>query len=485
MRRDRTSWDDEKTYTLKDYLPDDRVGALLGVETSPNHFLCDFDYDWGPGTAIAQALMPASGFTYGHGAKRLSHRLYTCPQAIPTIQYRDIGDKEMLCELRGTKADGSIGYQSMVPPSVWSKDGRREPLTFVGEMGTPAHVDDALLKRRVMLVAVGMLLAKNLNKNGFGHEARLAWAGFLLRAGVTIEELVMMGEGISIVCDNREVSDVRLVVRTTAENLKNDDKKVTGGPALAKLLGAHGKAIVARITEWLGGAPDEIEKLKGRSHVSKLINLVIASGAELFTTPSGDLYATMPAGGHTNTLPLTDRAFREWLAHEYFKATRTGISGGAITDAITTLSGIARDSGIQHHVYTRVAAVEDRVYLDLARDDRHVLTISADGWEVTSAPTDIRFVRRLGMLPLPLPQRSDQSVADLLASVLNLKADSTDMMLLVGWQVAALRGRKPFPILMISGEHGSAKSYASRLSRQLIDPNLADLGSPPKDARDS
>jgi hypothetical protein len=43
---------------------------------------------------------------------------------------------------------------------------------------------------RVCLSAIGMILAKHLGINGFGHDARLAWADFLLRAGVGVEHLV-------------------------------------------------------------------------------------------------------------------------------------------------------------------------------------------------------------------------------------------------------------------------------------------------------
>ena len=113
-----------------------------------------------------------------------------------------------------------------------------------------------------------------------------------------------------------------------------------------------------------------------------------------------------------------------------------------------------------------------------------MLAISADGWKVTTAPPDVRFIRRPGMLPLPIPKRCKTPIADLLATVINLKADSPDMMLLIGWLVGALRGVKPYPVLCVGGEYGASKSYACQLGRRLIDPNDADLSSTPKEARD-
>jgi hypothetical protein len=47
-----------------------------------------------------------------------------------------------------------------------------------------------------------------------------------------------------------------------------------------------------------------------------------------------------------------------------------------------------------------------------------------------------------------------------------------------------LRPGKPFPVLFLRGEQGSAKSTLARLLRSLIDPNRAILRRPPRDDRD-
>ena len=108
----------------------------------------------------------------------------------------------------------------------------------------------------------------------------------------------------------------------------------------------------------------------------------------------------MPRGSaaiDSETLSLTDRTMKERMAREYFAATKAGVSGGALADAIIALSGSARAHGIERPVYTRVAAIGSSVYLDLGRRDHRIVTISADGWDVTTAPADVRFVRHRGM----------------------------------------------------------------------------------------
>lgn len=251
-----------KNYRLEDYVEGYRVGILTGTEIAPGRFLHDIDIDWAPGSAIALDLLPITRFIFGRSSKKISHCFYTTSEPIASFRYEDI-DKSCLIELRGTKLNGDIGLQTMAPPSVWSKGTQRESLDFV-KSEAPSHIEvPTELKQRVCLSAIGMLLAKHFGKNGFGHEPRLAWAGFLLRAGLQLEDLVVMGEGISRYCDNRETEDVRRSLESTASSLLSSSKKVKGGPALAKILGAKGKSIVSQINSWLGRDSDFIRTSDG------------------------------------------------------------------------------------------------------------------------------------------------------------------------------------------------------------------------------
>lgn len=250
-----------RTYGIADYHEGDRVGIMTGTEVTPGRFLIDVDLDWAPGSLIAQLLLPVTSFVFGRESKKVSHCFYTVPEPLPSIRFEDV-DKTCLLELRGVKNDGAVGFQTMVPPSIWSKEGKTEPLVFVRSEG-PTHVDTVLIKKNVCYAAIGMLLAKHFGHNGFGHEVRLAWAGFLLRAGVDVEDLVKMGEAISIFCNNREVKDVRGSINTTVQGIEGG-KKVKGGPTLIRLLGANGRAIVNKINDWLGRNQDFARDKNGK-----------------------------------------------------------------------------------------------------------------------------------------------------------------------------------------------------------------------------
>ena len=57
-------------------------------------------------------------------------------------------------------------------------------------------------------------------------------------------------------------------------------------------------------------------------------------------------------------------------------------------------------------------------------------------------------------------------------------------MLVVAWLLAALQGGSPYPLLVIGGEQGSAKTMLTKILRALIDPNVAPTRTPPREERD-
>src|SRR5450432_2730281 len=52
------------------------------------------------------------------------------------------------------------------------------------------------------------------------------------------------------------------------------------------------------------------------------------------------------------------------------------------------------------------------------------------------------------------------------------------------WLLATFNPRGPYPILLLQGEAGSAKSTTSRVLRELIDPNTSPLRSEPRGNRE-
>jgi hypothetical protein len=106
--------------------------------------------------------------------------------------------------------------------------------------------------------------------------------------------------------------------------------------------------------------------------------------------------------------------------------------------------------------------------------------IDADGWRVAADPP-VRFLRPRGMLPLPAPEPGG-SLAEL-RDYVNV-GDEDGWALLLAWLLYSLRPAGPYPLLVVNGEQGSAKSTLTRLLRLLVDPNAAPVRAEPRDARD-
>jgi hypothetical protein len=127
----------------------------------------------------------------------------------------------------------------------------------------------------------------------------------------------------------------------------------------------------------------------------------------------------------------------------------------------------------------RNANKDEKIYIDLGTSDWAAVEIDAEGWRIVAEPP-VRFRRSKGMLALPIPEQGDDVSA--LRQFLNVS--ESDFVLVVSWLLASLRGRGPFPILVPTGEHGTAKSTLTRVLRTLCDPNSTGLRSLPRNDRD-
>jgi hypothetical protein len=130
-------------------------------------------------------------------------------------------------------------------------------------------------------------------------------------------------------------------------------------------------------------------------------------------------------------------------------------------------------------VFTRLAQHDGTIYLDLADERWRCVAITPAGWMVLNhAP--VRFRRTRGTLTLPVPEQG--GVLDSLRDFVNV--DDDGWTLTTAWLVSTLRPDRPFPVLGIHGEQGSGKSTLARMCRGLVDPNIADLRSCPREERD-
>ncbi len=215
-----------------------------------------------------------------------------------------------------------------------------------------------------------------------------------------------------------------------------------------------------------------------QTHADRLVE--IAEGAELFHTPRQEAYATVQIDERHINVPVRSAAFELWLRHAFYQLERRPPSPQALDGVIRELEARAQFDGPEYPVFVRVAGTEGAIYVDLANDLGEAVEITPEGWQLTSSPR-VRFHRPEGIAPLPRPV-GDGTLADLRPFTNLPDADAGAMLL--GWLVMAIRPKGPYPILILQGQQGSAKSTLSRIVRKIVDPSVAPLRSLPRTEQD-
>lgn len=207
------------------------------------------------------------------------------------------------------------------------------------------------------------------------------------------------------------------------------------------------------------------------------------SKCELFHTPDKgkySAYADVMIGQRRETLVVKSREFGLWL-RECHLDTMGNVPGTEVVNSvIDMLDTLATRKGPEREVFVRVGGSGGDIYIDLGDETWRAVQVSKTGWRVVDQPP-VRFRRGNAMTPLPVPAPGGK-IADLQKFV-NTK-DSDSFTMVVAWLLAALRDRGPYPILIINGEQGCAKSTMTTLLRSLIDPSTANLRAPSVGDRD-
>ena len=479
----RAGW--EKLRIAEEKVPDfwtngQNVGMLCG---EPSGWRVDVDLDADEAVKIAGRFLPPT-LTGGRESRPYSHWWYVCAAA-RTKDWADVGSDgrlNKLVELRST------GRQTIVAPST-----HPEGDAYIWHPGLDmAEISAEELEERCRELATATLIARHVPPTGGRHDYALALAGFLLRPGRVGEELALKvlkaaWHAARVPADSREaLRDLEGIVSDTVKNLRAGEP-VVGGPTLDEYV----PGMVRLLCKWWswerksGGENGDAEEEERKPAQAELL-IRCAGGAELFHTPGGDSYATVPVNEHRETHSVKAKGFRRWLVRAFFERYDRPPGNQALQDALGLLEARAEFDGPEREVYIRSAEHGGAIYIDLADEDWRVAEITATGWRVVDGEAaPVRFRRPRGMLALPAPRPGDDDDGcdGLLQRFFNVSTDE-DLRLIVAWLVAALRPTGPYPVLLLQGEQGSAKSTAERLVRALVDPSSAPLRTAPRSEHD-
>jgi hypothetical protein len=265
------------------------IGVILGDE----YGTADVDLDSLEAVRVGAELLPKTGMVFGRASKPASHFLYRCDSPVPTKQYKDPITKTcMIVELRCQKSDGSIGLQTVVPPSVHPEG---EEIRFeAGRDREPANIPASMLQIAVGKIAATALLARHWpGEKGGRNACFLALASALARFGWTLEQTITVHRVLYRVLWGAHADLVACYteVQATYDKLARG-LQTTGKPSIEKLID---KQVVRAAFSWPISEPTE-----------KLTNLAGAPG-----TVRQAHRERQPLGSGRPSIQVNDRQLRD------------------------------------------------------------------------------------------------------------------------------------------------------------------------------
>lgn len=225
-----------------------------------------------------------------------------------------------------------------------------------------------------------------------------------------------------------------------------------------------------------GGGDDELLDAAAGGGKPDVASVIVTqareAGDEHFLSPDGLPYVTyrrtLPDGtAHRVTARMDHAAYRGVLALRFHTEAGNKAAGkDHINTAISLMEASARAAGAVHPVYLRTAHQEGRVYVSLDQSRGLAVEIddSAEGWRVVTDPP-VRFVEgSRGALPLPERGGTREDFAR------HFNVDDDGLTCVIAFMLGTFQETRAYPILVVDGEHGGAKSNLGDKALALVDP---------------
>jgi hypothetical protein len=211
------------------------------------------------------------------------------------------------------------------------------------------------------------------------------------------------------------------------------------------------------------------QKIEAAAIVAHVVEPQVERGdLELFKTPSGVVHVTVRVPQHFETYPLESSEFRDLLAHAIYLSMGLMPTDTLLKRTIRQMKGEALFGShvVERSIFHRIAEVGGNLYLDLCDSEWRVIEITPTGWWLAKNPA-VRFMRSSTSRPLPVPQ-SGGNLEDVFKFVHITRREHR--ILFLSWLVGALQIRAGYPILMLTGSQGAAKTTTCRIAAALVDP---------------
>jgi putative DNA primase/helicase len=225
---------------------------------------------------------------------------------------------------------------------------------------------------------------------------------------------------------------------------------------------------------------EEIQQKKWKKPGPKSVIDVLDPFLTCWKTPDGELFADYVENGRIEFTPVAKIPYFQGVCQEL-------LGGRALTqklfaDVVGYFESKAARSPIVRPVHLRLAEEEGVIWYDMSDQARTKIRFRDGRWHLVTEGGP-RFVQGSGQKPQVMPKSGLGKLPDLLKPFVTCRSDK-DLALLVAWLIGCFKPGGPYPVLIITGEQGSAKSTTTKVLRRLVDPHTRHMRMPPSDMRD-
>jgi len=202
-------------------------------------------------------------------------------------------------------------------------------------------------------------------------------------------------------------------------------------------------------------------------------------------TDSAMVYGIIQINNHKETILLGSYESIQWLKALYFKEDSDFHSDDIYKKVLSMITAQVQQHGDAQRVdvYNRIAMTNDAIYYDLCSPKWEAIKITKHGYEIISLNENTPiFARKQQQSEQIRPKKGPENVLDSLIKLLRIQPNDAQIFKI--HIITMLLERYPIPIMVIHGEHGSAKSTISKSIARIIDPSGMNISSIPKNPAD-
>ncbi|KMP11630.1 hypothetical protein UR09_02900 [Candidatus Nitromaritima sp. SCGC AAA799-A02] len=200
---------------------------------------------------------------------------------------------------------------------------------------------------------------------------------------------------------------------------------------------------------------------------------------KLFRDFQGVGHVAIQCAAGKRVFKIKSENFESWYSKLWYQNIGKVLSPNKLRSILGTLAGFCLGTPPEK-VFRRVAFIDGKIYLDMHDETGKGIVVDENGVRIRKDPM-ANFLPIPG--GLPLPGLSEEAGLFKIRNYINY-GNNEQLFLILGFLFGCFMPRGPYPILVVHGEQGSAKSTLLKVIRKLVAPNIAPVRLPPKDIRD-